>query len=155
MRILVTYATNSSSTKTVSNIISEILVKNTHTVTHKDIREIANEELPKYDLLIFGSPSWNYNKLEGQPHEFFTKFMTENADLHLPEKKFAIFGLGDTAYMNFCGAVIHLEEFVAKIGGVLMAPSLKIDGFYFHENENRDKVISWTQNLSLQSAQTQ
>ena len=147
MKILVAYATNSSSTLTVSNIITNSLLEQNHTVTQKDIRQVTKEELSQNDIIIFGSPSWNYNKLEGQPHEFFTKFMQENADLHLPEKKFALFGLGDTAYMTFCGAITHLEEYVKKTGGVLIVPSLKIDGFYFHENINTEKTKSWSQNL--------
>lgn len=147
MKILVTYATNSSGTQTVSNIITDTLIKKNHAVAHKDIREVKKEELASFDLIFLGSPSWDYNKVEGQPHEYFTKFMTENADLTLPGKKFAVFGLGDTAYMTFCGAVTHLEEYVKKIGGILIAPSLKIDGFYFKENENTKKIISWTETL--------
>ena len=148
MRILVAYATNSSGTETVSNIISEILVKNTHTVTHKNIKNVNKKELTEYELILFGSPSWYYNKIEGQPHEYFTKFMTENSDLSLPGKKFAIFGLGDSAYMTFCGAVTHLEEYIKKISGTLVTPSLKIDGFYFNEGENTQKAISWTESLN-------
>lgn len=147
MRILVAYATNSSGTQTVSDIITDNLLLQNHTVTHNDIRDVKKEELPSYDLIILGSPSWNYNKLEGQPHEFFTNFFEENKDLQLPGKKFAVFGLGDTAYMTFCGAVTHLEEFVTKVGGQLVTPSLKIDGFYFHQQENSKKAATWTQNL--------
>jgi len=148
MKILVSFATNSSGTQTASKIISDTLSTPHHEVTRIDIREVNKDELNNYDLIIFGSPSWYYNKTEGMPHEYFLKFMGDNPDLSLPDKKFAIFGLGDTAYMTFCGAVGHLEEYVAKIGGHLVTPSLKVDGFYFQQNENTEKIIAWTNTLN-------
>jgi flavodoxin I len=147
--ILVAYATNSSGTETVSSIITDFLATQNHTVAHKNIKEVKKDELPAYDLIIFGSPSWKYHDTEGQPHEFFTKFMTENAALTLQDKKFAVYGLGDSAYMTFCGAVGYLEEYVQKIGGQLVVPSLKIDGFYFRQKENTEKILSWLHSLPI------
>jgi flavodoxin I len=152
MNILVAYATNSSGTLVVSVIVANALKNAGHTVSHKDIRTVKPDELAGYDVVVFGSPSWDYDSpeghLEGQPHEFFRTFIKEAAEVRVPDKKFAIFGLGDTAYINFTGAVDHLESFVKKMGGKLVTTSLRIDGFYFSQSENEAKAAAWTDELA-------
>ena len=152
MQVLVAYATNSSGTLVSSVIVANTLIKAGHNVTHKDIRTVIPEELAQYDAIIFGSPSWDYNnqkgRLEGQPHEFFRAFMTKAENITMKDKPFAVFGLGDTAYINFCGAVDHLETFVNKMQGTLITPSLRIDGFYFNQPENEQLVGTWAQSLT-------
>ena len=151
MNVLVAYATNSSGTLVSSVIVANKLITANHTVAHKDIRTVRPDELASYDLIVFGSPSWDYKskegRLEGQPHEFFRKFMSDAKDLKLPDKRFAIFGLGDTAYINFCGAVDHLLKFVEGMGGKLVIDPLRIDGFYFNQPENEKKVMTWAEKL--------
>jgi flavodoxin I len=152
MHILVAYATNSSGTLVTSVVIATILKNAGHTIAHKDIRAVLPNELTNYDLIVFGSPSWDYNspegRLEGQPHEFFRKFIKEADSISLPNKRFAIFGLGDTAYIKFTGAVDHLEVFVKKMGGKLIIPSLRIDGFYFNQEDNEKKAALWADELA-------
>lgn len=151
MHILVAYATNSSGTLVTSVVIAHVLKNAGHEITHKDIRTVLPGELERYDAIVFGSPSWDYDspegKLEGQPHEFFRKFIKEADSIKLPNKKFAIFGLGDTAYIKFTGAVDHLEAFVKKMGGTLVMPSLRVDGFYFNQPENEKKAATWADEL--------
>lgn len=151
MHVLIAYATNSSGTLVTSVVIAQVLKNAGHQVTHKDIREVNPLDLSHFDVIVFGSPSWDYEspegRLEGQPHEFFRKFIKNAEGVSLPEKKFAIFGLGDTAYIKFTGAVDHLEAFVKKMGGKLVIPSLRIDGFYFNQPENEKKAAMWADNL--------
>lgn len=152
MHILVAYATNSSGTLVASVVIANSLKNAGHNVTHKDIRAVLPSELTKYDVIVFGSPSWDYKspegRLEGQPHEFFRKFIKDASGTSLPEKRFAIFGLGDTAYIKFTGAVDHLEAFVNKMSGKLVIPSLRIDGFYFNQPENEKRAALWADELA-------
>jgi flavodoxin len=65
----------------------------------------------------------------------------------LPGKHFAIFGLGDSAYPQFTGAVNHLEEFVKKLGGKLVIESCRIDGFFFDQENNEKKLTDWSARL--------
>jgi flavodoxin short chain len=141
-KILIAYATNSGGTLTVAQLIGEKLKEKGFEVLLKDIREVKKETLPEFDLIIFGSPSWDYNDKEGQPHEFFTKFMEDCDGVKL--KKVAVFGLGDTAYLHFCGAVDYIENFVKKNGGEIAVESLRIDGFFFSQKENEERALDWT-----------
>lgn len=144
-RILIAYATNSGGTLTASQFISQKLTEKGFEVLLKDIRDVKKEAVGEYSLIIFGSPSWDYEGKEGQPHEFFTKFMTDNPNLKLG--RVAVFGLGDTAYIHFCGAVDYLEDFVKKGGGTLAVESLRIDGFFFMQKENEERIGKWVDNL--------
>lgn len=148
MKILVAYATNSSGTLIASQVVANILKEKGHELTHRDIRNVKPESLENFDLVIFGSPSWNYNKMEGQPHEFFTTFIQSMTGKKTPGKKYAIFGLGDTAYMYFCGAVDYLEEFVHDLQGELVIPSLRIDGFFFQQSTNEKNLREWAEQIS-------
>lgn len=145
MKILIAYATNSGGTYLASQIIeSKLSLK--HTVNIKRIDTVETVDLETVNLTIFASPTWLYNKKDGQPHDLFVAFMEKNATLSLPNKKFAILGLGDSSYTHFCGVVEHLENFVKKIGGSLLTESLKIDGYYFNE-KNPEKVAQWSAEL--------
>jgi flavodoxin I len=62
-------------------------------------------------------------------------------------KKFAIFGLGDSSYKHFCGAVDHLEELVKTMKGTLIVPSLRIDKFYSDQTGNMDKINAWADSV--------
>lgn len=148
MKILIAYATNSSGTLVASQTILSVLNENGHEVIQRDIRNVKAESLSLFDLVIFGSPSWNYNKTEGQPHEFITQFINSMEGQELPNKLFAVFGLGDTAYMYFCGAVDHIEEFITRLKGALLLPSLRIDGFYFNQHENEILLTKWSEEIT-------
>lgn len=142
MKILIAYATNSSGTLVVAGLIKDLLTTSGVNVVSKDIRSVKPETIPEFDLAILGSPSWNYNDKEGQPHEFFTNFIQLN-DGKIHFGNVAVFGLGDSAYIKFCGAVDYLEDFALRNNGKLTVPSLRIDGFFFNQKENEEHIREW------------
>lgn len=148
MNILLIFATNSGGTQIASGIVSEILKDHNHQITVKNVREADPSELANFDLVIFGSPTWDYNGQEGQVHVDYRPFMEKAKGLTLPNKKFAVYGLGDSTYTYFCGAVGHLENFIKNLGGQLITDSLKIDGFYFDQDKNSKIVSDWAENLA-------
>ncbi len=147
MQFFIGYATYSSGTLLVSEFIENELNKRGARVVRKDIRYASKNDLKQNDVIILGSPSWWNRNKDGMPHEFMLSFMESLHGYTFPAKKFAIFGLGDTAYTKFCGAVDQLEDFVASLKGELIVPSLRIDGFFFQQNENEKKVKEWTHKI--------
>ncbi|GIW61395.1 MAG: putative flavodoxin-2 [Patescibacteria group bacterium] len=147
MQFFIGYATYSSGTLLVSEIIENELNKVSARVVRKDIRYASKNDLKQSDVVILGSPSWWNRHKDGMPHEFMLSFMESLQGFTFPAKKFAIFGLGDTAYAKFCGAVDQLEDFVGSLKGELIVPSLRIDGFFFQQKENEKKVKEWTQKI--------
>ncbi len=152
MKILVLYATNSGGTFQSSEIIAQVLKSASHEVVVQKVVDSKPADMQGYDLIILGSPSWDYKKdgvrMEGQVHEWYLPFFEAAQDMTMAGKKFAVYGLGDTAYTYFCGAVYFLEKFVQKVQGVLVVPSLKIDGFYFDEAANKEKVRQWAHGVA-------
>lgn len=147
MNILIVYATNSGGTQHVANVIADVLQGGQHTVTVQHVRDTKPDQLSRYDAILFGSPSWDYNGKEGQLHEEMRAFVEGAAGISLEGKKVAVFGLGDSSYMYFTGAVNHLEKFVADCHTSLLIPSLRIDGFYFDLDTNQQRSKEWAQKL--------
>src|SRR3989338_5757781 len=148
MNILLIYATNSGGTFISSEIISESLKAKGHTITVKNAKDAQPADMDAPDLIILGSPSWMYERMDVHPHDEMMHFFDRCKGKTVEGKKFAVYGLGDSSYPNFCGAVKHLENFIAELKGVLVVNSLRIDGFFFAEEKSRKMVEVWTENLS-------
>ncbi len=131
-----------------SQTVLETLTKSGHNVVLKTAVETKVEDLIASDLIVLGSPSWDYDGKEGQPHEDFIKFIELIKSVSLENKLFAVFGLGDSSYMNFCGAVSALEEFVKNVKGKLVAESLKIDGYFLDQQKSTQSLTDWATKLA-------
>jgi len=145
MNVLIAYATNSGSTFEVANKISEMVTGAGHQVTVKNFQEIPSaDEFGNYDVVLLGSPSWDYQGNEGFPHDDFMAFKDNNASADLGGKNFVVFGLGDSqGYQHFCGAVAHIEDYVKEHNGNLKAESLRIDGYYNDMEAGNAAVEGW------------
>lgn len=147
MNILLVFATNSGGTQACAQSITDAFAANTHTVTQKNPKEVTEEDIKKADAVILASPSWDYQGQEGQPHEDFLPLFTLLKGKTFPQKKFAVFGLGDSTYTFFCGAVDRLEKLVEEVQGTRIIPSLRIDGYYMDEEKARTELTTWTNKL--------
>ena len=148
MNILLIYATNSGGTYLCSQIIQDILSARGHTVDIKNVRSLDPSLMTSADLIILGSPSWDYEGLEGQVHEDYRPFMEKAKLVDVSGRRFAVYGLGDSSYTQFCGCAKHLEEFVDAIGGKRVGETLRIDSFYFNQLQNEGRVRTWAETLS-------
>ena len=146
MNILLVYATNSGTTQAIAQIVSDALTQQGHTVTIKEAAHAAPEDFASAQAVILGSPSWDFDGKEGQPHEDFLPLMDKMKGQQVA-KPFAIFGLGDTSYKYFCGAVDHLEEFVKTLQGNLLVPSLRIANYYTNLDQATQAVNTWITTL--------
>lgn len=153
MKILIVYATYSSGTHMAADVVSQELQKAGHTVDLKSVEETNIDDFNNYDIVLLGSPSWDIAGQGGQPHEHFVAFIQKASGKAFPGKKFAIFGLGDSTYPEFCGAVTHLEKFVDQLQGKRILDSLKIDGYFFNQDEANTKITEWVNHIN-QAAQS-
>ena len=150
MKTLLIYATNTGSTLEVANYIAQEFSEKNQEITVKDVRNLTPETLSDYDLIIFGAPTWG----EGELLESFARVLEKFTDEKFPDKKFAVFGLGDSTYTHFCSAADHLENFVKKIEGTLIVPTLKIDNFYFNQQQEIPKISEWAKEILKISSAT-
>lgn len=147
MNILLIYSTYSSNTFTVAHIIKNELEKYSHHVTLKQAHEAGSEEILVHDLVLIGSPSWKHQGKEGHPHQHIIEFMEKSTSVTFNQRPFAVFGLGDRRYAQFCGAVDHLENFIHSRQGKLLSDSLRIHNFYFNEEKNTHDIQEWVKKL--------
>ncbi|MBI4089961.1 MAG: flavodoxin family protein [Candidatus Kerfeldbacteria bacterium] len=158
MDVLFVYATNSSGTRLAAELAGSVLRAKKHAVTLKRANGVDPKELKKYDLVILGSCTWerfeNKQKLEGQlqQHMYELQQKLYDQNLLLPGRKFAIFALGDDSYTNFAAAADHLVSLISDLGGEIVGQPLKINGWFFHPDENEQKLRVWTEKLATLSA---
>lgn len=147
MNIFLVYATNSGTTMMAAQSISDGLTQKGHTVTMKEARNTEPEDFIGAQAVILGSPSWDFDGNEGMPHEDFMPLIEKLKTQTFENKPFAIFGLGDSTYRVYCGAVDHLEELVKTMKGKLVVPSLKIDNFFADQPKHMEAITAWTEGL--------
>lgn len=129
-------------------MIADQLTGKRHAVTIKEAKDAGPDDLTAASFVILGSPSWDYNGLEGQPLPEMEEFIDRCKNIQLEGKPFAVFGLGDSSYTYFCGAVTYLEAFVKRAKGILVLPSLKVDGFYM-KPEAGGQITKWADELPI------
>lgn len=147
MHISIVYATYSGSTMTASQLLTDELVASGVEVQQLLAAETSPEQLQHSDLIIFGSPSWDYKGKQGMPHEDFEGLMQRFAGHSFPDKKTAIFGLGDSNYTHYCGAVVHLQTFVEQLKLKELVEPLKIDQFYVDEVTHTQAIKDWAKQI--------
>lgn len=147
MNILLVYATNSGTTMSTAQTVNDKLVAKGHAVTMKEVRDVTEADFSAPEAILLGSPSWDFEGHEGMPHEDWLPLMEKLKTMTFENKPFAIFGLGDSSYKHFCGAVDHMEALVTTMKGKLVVPSLRIDKFYSDQTGNMDKINAWSDSL--------
>lgn len=150
MQILLVYATNSGTTMMTAQAVTDKLTGAGHQVTMKQALETTPDDLRNAHAVIFGSPSWDFDGKEGMPHEDYMPLIEKLKRQAFEGKPFAVFGLGDSSYTHFCGAVDHLEELIKTIKGILVVPSLKIDKYFSDQTKHMETINSWAQGLVTQ-----
>lgn len=152
MKILLIYATNSSGTFQVTEIIRQGLEQAGHRVTVRHARDTKIGDLKKFPVVILGSCTWELfidgKRFEGQLQEHMHALVHSTNGQTFPKTQFALFALGDRSYTEFCHAADLLEAFVHDVQGQSIGPTLRIDSWFFNINQNRANVQDWTTNLT-------
>jgi sulfite reductase (NADPH) flavoprotein alpha-component len=147
MNILIAYATYSGSTQMACDFLTQELIKMGHQPTLKLINQLSFDEMNNFDLIIFASPSWDFEGKEGQPHQDFLTWMENNNDKKFEGKKFAVIGLGDSSFSHFCGGADIIENFIKNKGGILKTESLKIDKYLLDPPKNNQLISQWIKKI--------
>jgi flavodoxin I len=107
--------------------------------------EISINNLSKDGLIICGVSTWGEGDYNPATEDWITKLNGEN--WNLAGYKFALFGMGDVSYENFCGAIDKLAEVIKKLGGEVVGKIHKIDGFMDEEKEAELK--KWAEEIII------
>lgn len=151
--MLIVYATYSGSTEGTALYIKKLLEENQHEVQIKHIRETTPDDIRRHDLSIIGSPSWLQNGKQGQPHALYFTFFDTYADESFEDCHISLFGLGDTTYVYFCGAVDIIREFFTDRKAHIIAEPLRMENIYVETDAKKKCVEEWVQKLPKETSQ--
>lgn len=142
MKTLVLYGSLTGNTEYVATLISENL--NQNNVDHEliNVTELSPQKILEFDNLIIGCSTWDY----GQLQDDFKTFFAEIQSYDFTGKKFAVFGCGDSSYVDFCEAVTIIEKFLTSKKATKIIAGLKIDGFPQMSN-NQKLLTNWLKDL--------
>lgn len=147
MNITLIYETYSSGTQTASHVLQQALNELGHQVNVIQARNATPQDIQSSETLILASPSWWVDDQDGQPHAYMKELFQKADDMDLTGKKCTVFGLGDSTYARFCGAVDHLVEFITSHNGSIIVDPLRVDEFYFHQKTNEENIRNWAKLL--------
>lgn len=152
MHILLVYATNSGATYEATGIVRGVLTDHGNKVTVQHAKDTRPEDLDRPDLVILGSCTWESfvagTRLEGRLQQHMQALTDDLRQRQYTGQRFAVFGLGDHSFTNFCGAADHLETVVEDVGGRQLGPTLRIDRYYFNLDHNRRQVLDWAEQIN-------
>jgi len=106
-----------------------------------DVMDAGNLNYADYDLIIFLCSTWD----DGQPNINGREYLQSLTSDKTQGKKWAVIGLGDSAYPHFCGAVPIIEARLKELGANLAGESFKVDGMV--DEMVVDKVVAWVETV--------
>lgn len=130
---LIIYGTLTGNTQMVAMWLAETLGG----VECLSFEEVSRDKLPKDGVIVCGVSTWGEGDFNPQTEDFVIKIQEEEWDLK--GYKFALFGMGDSSYEKFCGAVDKLALAIKVLGGEIIGEIHKIDGFMDEEKEKELK----------------
>ncbi len=152
MKSTIIYGTNAGSTREVALVVENVLAQHGHEVRVLSAADAQADDLRSADAVIFGSCTWDAigadGRLEGQMQQHFLELQTRLHGQTFGGKPFAVFGLGDRSYTEFCAAADKLVGFVQALAGKLVGDPLKIDGYFFRLDENQRRVEEWAAHVA-------
>ncbi len=137
---LIVFGSTTGNTEFAAETIEEYLKDHSYDVRLANVSDVEADVLKEaYDLYLLGCSTWGDEEIELQEDfELFYEGMTMDLD----QKKFAVFGCGDTSYTYFCGAVDAIEERLKKLGAHLICEPLRIDG-----EPEETEIREWIQDV--------
>lgn len=128
-KILVSFATMSGNTERVAQYINSELPKISPEtqISLVNMMELTEELFNEHDLNILGSSTWTDGEFNPISEEFFNRLSASTIDLN--GVKFAIFGLGESYYPEFCTVVEKMESVIKSKNGLIITEGLKLDGY--------------------------
>ncbi|MCD8484979.1 flavodoxin domain-containing protein [Candidatus Woesebacteria bacterium] len=147
-KILVVYASISGSTKRVAEHLQQHLQERLPDA-QVDILDmlVANPEaFREYDFVFIGASTYD-NGLNPFGEVFVVSLAGREPEQMWSGVNFAVFGLGDSSYLEFCMSPDILKECAESHGGVVHEPLLRIDVLTQEWDEQQAVTGEWADNF--------
>jgi flavodoxin I len=140
-RVLISFATMSGNTEKVAQYFASqvpLIIPETE-VSQVNMMELQEEQFAEFDLIILGSSTWTDGELNPIAEEFFNSI--KNSALEYNTFKFALFGLGESYYPEFCTSVDKMAEVIKQKKGILVGEYLRLDGYV--DDDMLNNSLDW------------
>jgi len=139
MKIAIAFATLSGNTEKIAYELEKFLLNKSYEVDLLNLENTKVDELKKYDLVFLGCSTYG----DGDLNLIMDIFLSEADQIcHQCEStRFAIFSLGDSIYPNFAIAGEIVEDKIIDMGGEVIHPYIKIDGY--PSSEVFEEIKKW------------
>jgi sulfite reductase (NADPH) flavoprotein alpha-component len=113
--ITILYATMTGNAQTCAEDIATILTQHDLPSKVRDLADYPAAELANEDTVLLAVSTWG----EGDPPDDAIPFADDLAEVEagsLPNLRYAVFALGDTAYDEFCGFGFKCDQHLERSG---------------------------------------
>lgn len=127
--VLVLYATLTGVTMDIATTLHDRLKAEMpdDTFTLANVRDLQPGDLAHYPLIIFGNSTWDHGIPSPDGEAFLQDLVIAKPDLSMV--KVALFGVGDSAYPEFCGALPLVQGDLERCGATIHTEQFTIDGY--------------------------
>jgi flavodoxin I len=127
--LLILYGSFTGNTQMVAEAVQPVLAEAFPAlrIDLKNVRDTSPEGLAGYDAVIFGASTWDHGQADADTDEFLANLAA--AAPNLSGKIFALFGLGDSSYPDFCDAIRLMKETLEPLHATIYPDSFTIDGY--------------------------
>ena len=158
MKALVLYGSTSGNTRFLSDFVSSGLEAAGFEVVVKNARDTHRDELLVYDLLVFGSSTWDGKKVDGlsardqnaavqgRLQVDMRAFVESLHGFDLQQKPCAIFAVGHYSYTYTCNAAHLLEEAISSCNGKRIVETFRVSDVV---DLSADAIEQWAKEIRV------
>lgn len=141
-KYLILYASLTGTTREISERLHDLLKQDLPEIdlSLSDVRDISPEQLTQYKKVLFGNSTWDHGIPSPDGEEFLERLIMDRPDLS--SVTFAQFGIGDSAYPAFCGALPLIKQDLVTCKATVVDNDFLIDGF--PGKDEMAKLVEWS-----------
>ncbi len=126
MDITILYATVTGNSEDVANKIQTAFSDAGNNANVENLADLNVNNISQYKNIVLVTSTWGDGEPPMDAQDFYDNFM--DSQLDLSNTKYAIFGLGESIYEQFCQTAIDFDNAFNKYGATRAIDLIKADG---------------------------